>query len=165
MQSFGGMQWRFFLIIGLWLTLAAPGAAPGQEQNAAAIDALPEVPLSQLSEPGNTLLGRAAMAVRPGDWKHAETPHFILHFFRNFVAAQAAVELEYYYHVISTELHKDTSTWERKSQVYIFENQTDWQRLPEEGAARPVDGRHPLRGEPLHRAQPGLQVRGAFAGA
>jgi hypothetical protein len=88
--------------------------------------ALTEVPLSQLSDPGNTVLGLAALAVRPGEWKHAETPHFILHFFHNFVAAQASTELEYYYKIIAAELHQDTSTWERKSHVYIFENDDDW---------------------------------------
>jgi hypothetical protein len=90
------------------------------------INALPEVALSQLSDPGTSRLGQAALAVRPADWKHSETDHFILHFFHNFVAAQAAVELEYYYHAISTELHRDTSAWERKSHVYIFENDADW---------------------------------------
>ena len=118
------MQCRLFLILGLWLALALPGAA--QDQDPTGINPLPEVPLSQLSDPGNSVLGQAALAVRPNDWKHAETPHFILHFFRNFVAAQAAVELEYYYQTVSSELHQDTSTWERKSHVYIFENQADW---------------------------------------
>jgi hypothetical protein len=120
------MRCRFFLILGLWLALALPGAALAQVEAAQGIDALPEVPLSQLSEPGASVLGQEALAVRPGEWKHAETPHFILHFFRNFVAAQAAAELEYYYQAVSTELHRDTSSWERKSHVYIFENAEDW---------------------------------------
>lgn len=122
------MHWRFLLIPGLWLALALPAVAPAQEDanGTNGINALTEVPLSQLSDPGNSVLGQEALAVRPGDWKHAETPHFILHFFRNFVAAQAAAELEFYYHSVATELHRDTSTWERKSHVYIFENQDDW---------------------------------------
>jgi hypothetical protein len=134
------MQWRFLLILGLWLTLASPRTAPGQDSDPAGIDALPEVPLSQLSDPGDTVLGRAALAVRPDDWKHAETPHFILHFFRNFVAAQAAVELEYYYHAVAMELHQDTSTWERKSHVYIFENQDDWRVFQKSAQLDPWTG-------------------------
>jgi len=134
------MQWRILLILGLWLALAAPGGAPAQQQEANGIDALTEVSLSQLSEPGNSALGEAALAVRPGDWKHAETPHFILHFFRNFVAAQAAAELEYYYHAISTELHQGTSTWERKSHVYIFENQDDWHIFQKKAQLDPWTG-------------------------
>ena len=90
------------------------------------LNGLPEVPLSQLSDPGNSLMGKAALAVRPAEWKHAETPHFILHFFHNFVAARVAGELEFYYHAVATELHRDTSGWERKSHVYIFETPEDW---------------------------------------
>jgi len=116
-----------------------PAAAPAQE-DVKGINALTEMPLSQLSEPGNTVLGKAALAVRPGDWKHAETDHFILHFFHNFVAAQAAAELEYYYHVISTELQRDTSTWERKSHVYIFENQDDWHAFQNKAQLDPWTG-------------------------
>jgi hypothetical protein len=134
------MQWRFLLILGLWLTLAAPGPAPAQQQEADGIDALTEVPLSQLSDPGNSTLGAAALAVRPDDWKHAETPHFILHFFRNFVAAHAAAELEYYYQSIATELHQDPSTWERKSHVYIFENQDDWHAFQKTAQLDPWTG-------------------------
>ena len=81
------MPRRLLLILGLCLGFA--GAGLGQDDNPKGINALPEVPLSQLSESDNSGYGQAALAVRPGDWKHAETPHFILHFFRNFVAAQA----------------------------------------------------------------------------
>jgi hypothetical protein len=111
--------------MGIGVVLGLPAGVIAQE-DVKGINALTEVPLSQLSDPGNTVMGKAALAVRPDDWKHAETPHFILHFFHNFVAAQAAAELEFYYQTVSTELHRDTSTWERKSHVYIFENETDW---------------------------------------
>ncbi len=120
------MRPRLSLILGLCVALALPVAALAQDDDPQGINALTEVPLSQLSDPGDSVLGKAALAVRPGEWKHAETPHFILHFFHNFVAAEAAAELEYYYHAVSAELNRDTSTWERKSHVYIFENDDDW---------------------------------------
>jgi hypothetical protein len=134
------MKCRSLLIPGLWLALAAPVTTPAQDADPQGINALPEVPISQLSEPDTTTLGQAALAVRAGDWKHAETPHFILHFFRNFVAAQAAVELEFYYNAISTELHQDTTQWERKSQVYIFDNQTDWHAFQKTAQLDPWTG-------------------------
>ena len=136
------MMWRSLVIVGLGLAVARPGAARAQEQAGAdaGINALAEVGLSQLSDPGNTALGQAALAVQPGEWKHAETPHFILHFFRNFVAAQAAAELEYYYHSISTELGRDTSSWERKSHVYIFENEDDWHVFQKKAQLDPWTG-------------------------
>ncbi|HEX4085792.1 MAG TPA: hypothetical protein VHY22_12840 [Chthoniobacteraceae bacterium] len=108
------------------MALAMGGAAQEETGPTREIDPLPEVPLSQLSDPGNSALGQAALAVRPGDWRHAETPHFILHFFHNYVAAQVAAELEFYYQAIALELHRDNTGWERKSHVYIFENDADW---------------------------------------
>jgi hypothetical protein len=134
------MHWRFLLILGLALAAASPVPTRAQDPDPQGIDALPEVSLSQLSEPDGTALGQAALAVRPGDWKHAETAHFILHFFHNFVAAHAAVELEYYYNAVSTELHQDPATWERKSQVYIFENQTDWHAFQKSAQLDPWTG-------------------------
>jgi len=129
------------LIFAVCVGLAGPVAPlKAQDPDPVGINALTEVPLSQLSDPGNSVLGQAALAVRPGDWKHAETPHFILHFFRNFVAAQAAVELEYYYTAISTELHLDTSGWERKSHVYIFDNQEDWHAFQKTAQLDPWTG-------------------------
>jgi hypothetical protein len=132
---------RPFFIAGIWLALALAGPAPAQEADpAAGPDALTEVPISQLSEPDNSALGQEALAVRPTEWKHAETSHFIFHFFHNFVAAQAAGELEYYYSVISTELHQDTSAWERKSNVYIFESQDDWHAFQKNAQLDPWTG-------------------------
>jgi len=122
------MPLRASLILAFLLALVPPAGSPAQDASAdsAGLNALTEVPLSQLSDPGNSVLGQAALAVRPADWKHAETEHFIFHFFHNYVAAQAAGELEFYYHAIAAELHQDTATWERKSHVYIFENDDDW---------------------------------------
>jgi hypothetical protein len=108
------------------MALAMGGVAQDASGPTREIDPLPEVALSQLSDPGNTVLGRAALAVRPGEWHHAETPHFILHFFHNYVAAQVASELEFYYQALSGGLHRDASSWERKSNVYIFETDADW---------------------------------------
>ncbi len=114
--------------------------APGQDADPQGINALPEVPYNQLSARDGTALGQAALAVRASDWKHAETPHFILHFFHNFVAAQASVELEYYYNAVATELHQDTTTWETKSNVYIFDNQTDWHTFQKTAQLDPWTG-------------------------
>jgi hypothetical protein len=132
------MRERFSLIFGVLLLLALPAAA--QDADPTGINALTEVPLSALSDPGNSVLGQAALAVRPDEWKHAETPHFILHFFRNFVAAQASAELEYYYNAIATELHQESATWERKSHVYIFESDADWQQFQKKAQLDPWTG-------------------------
>jgi hypothetical protein len=137
---FALMLWRTPLLFTIGAALWLHGGASGQDADPIGINALTEVPLSALSDPGNSTLGMAALAVRPGEWKHAETPHFILHFFHNFVAAQAAAELEYYYHAVSTEMRQDTSTWERKSHVYIFENEDDWHLFQKNAQLDPWTG-------------------------
>ena len=135
------MRSRFSILAALFLALLLPSRAQDDPPaDPTGINALTEVPLSQLSDPGDSTLGKAALAVRPADWKHAETPHFILHFFHNFVAAQVAAELEFYYHAIETDLHADTSTWERKSHIYIFENDADWHTFQGKAQLDPWSG-------------------------
>ncbi|MGA3171256.1 MAG: hypothetical protein ABSE62_09590 [Chthoniobacteraceae bacterium] len=108
------------------ILLAVASIAAQAQDDPLGINALPEVPLSQLSAQDSSALGQAALAIRPQDWKHAETAHFMLHFFQNFVAARAATELEYYYGAITADLHCDASAWDRKPNVYIFESPDDW---------------------------------------
>jgi hypothetical protein len=138
--SFSEVMRARILLFAVVLSLSAGPVRICADEDVKGINALTEVPLEQLSDPGNTVLGQAALAVRAGEWKHAETPHFILHFFHNFVAAQAAAELEFYYHAVSTELHSDTSGWERKSQVYIFENDADWHEFQKKAQLDPWTG-------------------------
>ena len=58
------------LIFAVCVGLAGPVAPlKAQDPDPVGINALTEVPLSQLSDPGNSVLGQAALAVRPGDWK------------------------------------------------------------------------------------------------
>lgn len=130
---------RLFPILSFLLILGWPATTPADD-DPQGINGLTEVPLSQLSDTSICALGQKALTVRPGDWKHAETPHFILHFFHNFVAAQAASELEYYYSAIAAELNRDTSSWERKSQVFIFENDADWHAFQGEAKLDPWTG-------------------------
>jgi hypothetical protein len=133
------MRWAFCILLILCFCLGPVSRAQAPDSTGQT-DALTEVPFSQLSDPGNSILGQAALAVRAADWRHAETDHFILHFFHNFVAAQVAGELEYYYHAISTELHQDTTTWERKGHVYIFESQEDWHSFQKNAQLDPWTG-------------------------
>src|SRR3954447_25467082 len=87
----------------------------------ACADDFAEVAFSALSDRNITALGTKALAIRPADWKHAETKHFVYHFFEHFVAAPASVEAEFYYTTIAQDLGKDTAQWERKSHIFIFE--------------------------------------------
>ena len=71
--------------------------------------AVPEIPFERLSDRALTGLGQKALQVRAGEWKHAETEHFIYHFFDRPMASVVSVEAEFSYRVIATELGRDTS--------------------------------------------------------
>ncbi len=102
--------------------------------------ALKEVPFQSLSDRNLTALGQAAMSIHPNDWKHAETTNFIYHYFHGFIAAPVSVEAEFYYRVISKDLEKDTTQWERKSHIFVFETNEDWVAFQHKGSLDPWTG-------------------------
>ena len=92
---------------------------------------LATVPFERLSDKNITVDGWRALAIRPNEWKHAETEHFILHFFRTFIAAPVSVEAEFYYRYISADLQASprSSTYAGgtgKAHIYLFESREDW---------------------------------------
>ena len=101
---------------------------------------LREVPFTALSSPYVTPLGTAALSIRPTEWKHAETENFVYHFFQGFVAAPVAVEAEFYYRVIARDLSKDTSHWERKAHIFVFERPEDWKMFQSKANLDPWTG-------------------------
>lgn len=130
----------------------------------AAIGALPEVPLAQLSDRNFLPLGRAALGIRPNDWKHAETANFIYHFFHSYAVGPVSVEAEFYYRVIAQELGKDTTQWERKSHIFVFETAEDWAQFQRNGALDPWTGGVHSRGELFIRRDPQFRFKGNTLG-
>jgi len=89
------------------------------------------VSFAQLSDKNITVDGRRALAIRPTEWKHAETEHFVLHFFHAFIAAPVSVEAEFYYRYITTDLEasQQSRTFAGgmgKTHIYLFESREDW---------------------------------------
>lgn len=86
------------------------------------------VPFDRLSDQNISVDGRRALAIRPGEWKHAETEHFILHFFRTFLAAPVSVEAEFYYRYITADLGAPSQNGAHsgKTHLYLFESRDDW---------------------------------------
>ena len=126
--------------------------------------ALNEVPFQSLSDRNLTALGQAAMSIHPNDWKHAETPNFIYHFFHGFIAAPVAVEAEFYYRVIAADLEKDTTQWERKSHIFIFETDADWKEFQKKGALDPWTGGIHSQGSLFIQRNPDLKFKGSTLG-
>lgn len=128
------------LAIGLSLAGAIPLLSPAPARAQQNVGSLPEIDFYKLSDRNVGLLGQAAMQVRPRDWKHSETPHFIYHYFQSFVATPVSVEAEFYYKIIAQELGKDTSQWERKCHIFIFDQADDWAQFQTRGSLDPWTG-------------------------
>ena len=152
---------RFFVFLFLAVIVSAHAQVIG---GSVALGALPEVPLRQLSDRNFLPLGRAALSIRPNDWKHAETANFIYHFFHSYVAAPVSVEAEFYYRVIARDLGKDTTQWERKSHIFVFETAEEWAQFQRNGALDPWTGGVHSRGELFIRRDPQFRFKGNTLG-
>ena len=114
-----------------------------------------EIPFERLSDRALTALGQKALKVRAGEWKHAESEHFIYHFFDRPMASVVSIEAEFSYRVIATELGKDTSAWERKCHLFLFDDAEDWKAFQQFGGLDPWTGGIHSEGALFVRRNPG----------
>lgn len=145
------------LLLGLGLALA-PWPLRAQAEDGAAT--VVEKPLDQLSDRAVTPLGTKALAIRPGEWKHGETKNFIYHFFHESTVRPVASEAEFYYRVITGELEKDATSWERKCHIFIFENTDDWHEFQAVGGLEPWTGGIHHQGELFLPRDPRQKFKG-----
>jgi hypothetical protein len=126
----------FIALLALALTLlcARPLAAQTDPGNFKA------VPFSSLSDRQISDLGTRALSIRQADWQHAESTHFIYHFFQSFIAAPVSVEAEFFYKIIAQELGRETAQWERKCHIFVFERSEDWAQFIRSGKLDPWTG-------------------------
>ncbi len=117
---------------------------------------LVEKQLTKLSDSSVSALGQQALAIREKDWKHGETDHFIYHYFTPLIGEPAAVESEFFYSAIAQELKKDTTQWERKGQIYIFEEDADWDLFKSTSAVEKWSGGVHSGGDIFLRREPML---------
>ena len=156
---------RLGVLLGLWFTATlAPAQLSPPDASQPGLDALKEVPLASLSSPNVTPLGQAALSIRPTEWKHAETDNFVYHYFHSFIATPVSVEAEFYYRVIARDLNKDTSHWERKAHIFIFEQPEDWKTFQTKARLDPWTGGIHAHGELFIQRDPSLRFKGTTLG-
>lgn len=80
-----------------------------------------ELPNQELSE-----YGTKALSIAPEKWKHAETDNFLLHYRRVTEAQKVAREVEFYLWNVATTLGASKDRYQRKSHVYVFEDDEEW---------------------------------------
>ena len=127
---------RTFLRPVLFAVFVLAGATALAEAPAQPVSEVPytfaTVPFERLADKNITVDGRRALAIRPSEWKHAETEHFVLHFFRSFIAAPVSVEAEFYYRYILADLEASpksrtyAGSTGNKTHIYLFESREDW---------------------------------------
>ena len=144
--------------------LLAQTPTPGGLPEAPGINSLQEVPFAALSSQAISPLGQAALSIRPREWKHAETANFIYHYFHSFVATPVSVEAEFYYRVIAKDLGKDTSRWERKAHIFIFESPDDWRQFQTRARLDPWTGGVHVRNELFLPRDPAQKFKGNTLG-
>ncbi len=147
-----------------FVSAQSPTPASGNLADVQGLNALKEVPYHALSATSVTPLGGAALTIRPGEWKHAETENFIYHYFHDFIATPVSVEAEFYYRVIAKDLNKDTSHWERKANIFIFESPEDWSAFRTKGSLDPWTGGLHSRGELFIQRDPSFKFKGNTLG-
>ena len=144
-----------FLAVFIFLVASACADQP------TAIGALPEIAFEKLSDRMLTALGKTALQIRPGDWKHGETEHFVYHFFDRPMASAVSVEAEFSYRVIAAELGRDTTTWERKCHLFLFDDADDWKAFQQFGGLDPWTGGIHGEGALFVRRNPGPKADNA----
>lgn len=156
---------------GLIFALLLPGTAvvfaqdtPTGGDDSRVTSGLEEVELSKLTDSNISALGREALAIEPELWKHAETKNFVYHFFHGYVAGPVSSEAEFYYGVISKELGKDTTQWEKKSHIYIFEKPDDWAQFQKKASLDPWTGGIHSGGDLFIMRDPGYKFKGRTLG-
>lgn len=90
----------------------------------------------QLSNQNFGAEGKLALSIKPEKWKHAETENFILHFRRFTEARKVAREVEYDLWFVAKALGANRDQYSRKSHVFIFEDEAEWNSfLPKTNAS------------------------------
>ena len=87
---------------------------------------LVETPWADLSNKEVGEYGQTALAIKPEEWKHAETQNFILHYRRVTEARKVAREVEYDLWFVAKTLGATPAQYRRKSHVFIFRDEKEW---------------------------------------
>lgn len=128
------------------------------------LNGLKEIAFNNLTDTTVSPLGKRALAIRANDWKHSETTNFVYHFFHGFIATPVSVEAEFYYRFLAKELEKDTTQWERKCHIYIFEKSDDWQQFQKSASLDPWTGGIHSGGDLFIQRNPELKFKGNTLG-
>ncbi len=115
----------------------SPGSAGGSSPASTVARSTPppyDVPLrqerwDQLTDRSISPAGEEALALRPNQWRHGETDNFIIHYRGLSDALQVAREIEFDLWYVAQSLGAAPAQYARKSHVYVFQDEKEWQKF------------------------------------
>jgi hypothetical protein len=112
-----------FVAIGVsLLTLSALAQAPGTND-------WQEVSVEAMDTAALTKRGKSILASDSWKWKHAQSPHFVVHFENGIFAAKVARMGEFFYDYIAKDLKGAKDQAPGRSHIFIFRNEKDWKQF------------------------------------
>ena len=128
------------------------------------LDSIPEIPFAQLSDQTLSAVGRRALTIRANEWKHGETPHFIIHFFHGFIATPVSVEVEFYLRYVTADLNATLPERAVKGQLFVFETEADWNAFQQTASLEKWTGAITAGNELFVLRNPQLKFKGHALG-
>jgi len=109
--------------------LATPVASPALSTPPPYDVPLRQEQWEQLADHTFSPAGEKALALRPQQWRHGETENFIIHYRSLSDALQIAREIEFDLWYVAQTLGAAPERYSRKSHVYVFQDEKEWQRF------------------------------------
>jgi hypothetical protein len=101
----------------VWWALINPSVLPAE---------IPAVAWEKIPDKDISPEGRAALAIKPGLWKHAQTGHFIYHFIDEKESETVYIHAELYYNYIKEFFKIAEDRWTKKTHIFIFSDKDMW---------------------------------------
>jgi hypothetical protein len=109
--------------------LGSPSPTPARSTPPPYDVALRQERWEQLADHAISPDGEKALPLRPEHWRHGETENFILHYRSLSDALQIAREIEFDLWYVAQTLGATPPQYSRKSHVYVFQDEKEWQRF------------------------------------
>ncbi|MGH7198017.1 MAG: hypothetical protein ACREH5_04660 [Candidatus Omnitrophota bacterium] len=116
--------------IGLLVLLAAlagVGIAHGGQ--------IPSLSWQELSDRDISPEGKRALSLDQGRWKHAETEHFVYHYWDEKEAETVYLHAEVYYQWVKKYFGLAQDNWKKKAHVFVFTDKSVWEKFREDSWA------------------------------
>jgi hypothetical protein len=104
-------------------------ATPTLAANDTADETWQDVPREQIDDKALTPRGKKVLALDGVDWKHAQTPHFAIHYEQAIFARKVARMAEFFYDYIAQDLQGAKDRVDGRSHIFVFRSEKRWKEF------------------------------------